>query len=355
MSAMNVDVFFPVRRSLYKVRVGLSIHKANLSVYQAFGAGKNLVARRIGVLAGVSAGVFFVFSIISYAVTNPPDMTVTKAPRLAKAVVTEKKKPAPKVETPIGVVPDSLENTVAEPEAPAVTPDMIKTEVEADTVAPVVAPLSPPEQEVIQDTINIAALPKPEYPLPAPDNNSLYTLVVDKVRREVLVLQETKENFIIVDRFPASIGAQRGDKQVRGDLKTPEGLYRVVEVKNDEQLPSEYGPRAYVLNYPNELDRKLGKTGDGIWIHGSGLGEKTKDTKGCVEINDSNIVKIGKYISVGAPVYIFPEGFEAPVHNNSIQKNIVTPNTLYGLKEWIARAGESSPVGVSRVASASGG
>ncbi len=81
----------------------------------------------------------------------------------------------------------------------------------------------------------------------------------------------------------------------------------------------------------------MGKTGDGIWIHGSGLGEKTAKTEGCIEINDKNILKLAEFAENGANVYVFPENFTVPVVNNAIQKNIIAPDTLYSLKERMTK------------------
>ncbi|MBR4422611.1 MAG: hypothetical protein IKS68_00150, partial [Mailhella sp.] len=59
----------------------------------------------------------------------------------------------------------------------------------------------------------------------------------------------------IVKAYPSIHGKVEGDKQVQGDLKTPEGIYFVTR-KITQQLDfMEYGPHAFALNYPNPVDR----------------------------------------------------------------------------------------------------
>src|SRR3989338_108056 len=76
------------------------------------------------------------------------------------------------------------------------------------------------------------------------------------------------KNFRIIDKFNILLGKNSGDKEIAGDMKTPVGVYKIIAAKNDDELAPMYGPKAFVLNYPNALDKKSGKTGSGIWIHG---------------------------------------------------------------------------------------
>ena len=52
-------------------------------------------------------------------------------------------------------------------------------------------------------------------------------------------------------------------------------------------MPDKYGPYAAVLNYPNKKDLEAGKTGSGIWIHGTGTNQLTPDTQSPSHINIS--------------------------------------------------------------------
>lgn len=180
----------------------------------------------------------------------------------------------------------------------------------------------------IPDIAGTAALPEP-----APvviEAHFSYTVVVDKAREELLVLKENDDYFDVIRSYKISLGGKTGAKEKEGDLKTPEGLYKIVEIKEDAELPTMYGPRAFVLNYPNSFDEAHGRTGGGIWLHGSGKGSKTPDTKGCVELDDWNIVELGEWIGVDTTVAIFPIGFELPVKDGKVEKQFLTRNFFYG-------------------------
>jgi len=95
-----------------------------------------------------------------------------------------------------------------------------------------------------------------------------------------------------------------GPKTSQGDYFVPEGLYRI--------LPSELRPSSQYhlglgIDYPNAEDRKLGRTGSQIVIHGSDV------SVGCIALGDSAIEEVWT-VAIAAmtrgqssiPVHIFP-------------------------------------------------
>ena len=65
-----------------------------------------------------------------------------------------------------------------------------------------------------------------------------------------------------------SIGLGGTGKERAGDQRTPLGVYFVTEQLDTSRLHDKYGVTAFSLDYPNAWDRRLGRTGDGIWVHG---------------------------------------------------------------------------------------
>jgi len=114
-----------------------------------------------------------------------------------------------------------------------------------------------------------------------------YAVVVDKSLNRLYLYHATRPDAppkLVRDLY-VSTGKLDGNKQKRGDLRTPEGVYFVTSWIPDERLPARYGIGAFPVNYPNELDRRLGKTGDGIWLHGtepSYYSRPPRDSEGCV-------------------------------------------------------------------------
>lgn len=79
----------------------------------------------------------------------------------------------------------------------------------------------------------------------------------------------TATTFRLKGDFYVSVGKSGTDKRVEGDGKTPLGVYWITSVREGRNLPDLYGSGALPLNYPNAVDRVLGKTGYGIWLHGT--------------------------------------------------------------------------------------
>ena len=97
--------------------------------------------------------------------------------------------------------------------------------------------------------------------------------------------------------YPCSTGENKGPKAQKNDKRTPEGVYFVTNSFEQKDLASIYGDRAFPLDYPNVRDRKLGRKGYGIWIHGTNEVLKPRDTNGCIVFTNEGIRDLAEYIS----------------------------------------------------------
>ena len=149
-------------------------------------------------------------------------------------------------------------------------------------------------------------------------------LLGDSVKTAVLVDKDKHRLYIyenpgngaaprLLRDFYSSTGKLIGDKRVRGDLKTPEGVYFVESYKSDASLPDKYGVGAFPLNYPNELDSHLGQTGYGIWLHGtdkSYFSRPPLDTEGCVALTNIDLEEVKAYIEPGLTPVVIAQSVE---------------------------------------------
>jgi murein L,D-transpeptidase YafK len=133
-------------------------------------------------------------------------------------------------------------------------------------------------------------------------------LVANKAQKTLyLVKQNPGMEWNIEKEYPIAIGAGlSGPKLAAGDKRTPEGIYFILLRKIKSELNEIYGPLAYVLNYPNDDDRRDGRTGQGIWIHGTKGDGDPVPTKGCLSLKNSMMLDIQSYIAdgKGTPVVI---------------------------------------------------
>ncbi len=172
--------------------------------------------------------------------------------------------------------------------------------------------------------------------LPAPEE---YAIAVDKANKTLLVLKDEGEYYAVVRSYEISLGKMVGPKERSGDMRTPVGFYHITEIKDGKLLPKIYGPRVFVTDYPNSFDVAMGRTGGGIWLHGSGLGKKTPDTKGCVEMDDENVKALEKWVRVNTPVATYPDTFRLPVQNGRIEKKYFSMEFFYGDTAPLGNAG----------------
>jgi len=92
------------------------------------------------------------------------------------------------------------------------------------------------------------------------------------------------------DTFVA-VGKNGIDKQREGDEKTPIGLYYISSYIPGDTLPAIYGVGAYPIDYPNAWDRRRGRTGSGIWIHGTDKDDDSllpKSSRGCLTLRNTD-------------------------------------------------------------------
>ncbi len=159
-----------------------------------------------------------------------------------------------------------------------------------------------------------------------------YSLEIDKSERTLIV----RKGQHVARKFQVAVGRGGiGDKRIRGDNKTPLGVYRITEFKDDS------GFDLFMrLNYPNVKDAFYGlrnhlisrkqfdaivaaarnnalppqdtSIGGAVGIHG--LGEETAErvkvqqlldwTRGCIALSNRDVHALRQYVDVGTKVTI---------------------------------------------------
>ena len=108
-----------------------------------------------------------------------------------------------------------------------------------------------------------------------------------------------------------SIGKGGTGKERDGDQRTPLGIYFVTEQLDTSRLHDKYGVTAFPLDYPNAWDRRLGRTGDGIWVHGvdpQGGTRPPLDTDGCIALPNERLLALEQNFAANVtPVLIATE------------------------------------------------
>lgn len=162
-----------------------------------------------------------------------------------------------------------------------------------------------------------------------------YVLVVDQSRHRMFLYKNQDGIPVYVDDFYVTIGKKGTGKIIEGDQKTPLGVYFVTRFIESDVLPDLYGDGAFPINYPNIWDRRNGRTGTGIWLHGTPsaiFSRPPEDSDGCVIISNDDLKSLAPYVDVGqtTPVILAKEiKWETEAEWKKRQKN------FYGyLEQW---------------------
>ena len=151
---------------------------------------------------------------------------------------------------------------------------------------------------------------------------------VDYVPRYLLQLQPDQKHAVVVDtqkarlylyendkgrpRFVADYyitqGKEGSEKAKEGDKKTPIGVYHVTANLPRNKLTDFYGSGAFPINYPNEWDKRAGRTGHGIWLHGTPSDTYSRPPRasdGCVVLANQDLDALSTSLQPGlTPVII---------------------------------------------------
>lgn len=115
----------------------------------------------------------------------------------------------------------------------------------------------------------------------------------------------------LISDFYISVGLFGIDKHVEGDKRTPLGVYYITSQLKPDNLPDFYGSGALPINYPNALDTQRGKTGSGIWLHGTPREQFVRAPQasdGCVVLSNPDLERIMGSVQIRTtPVIIAPE------------------------------------------------
>ena len=169
---------------------------------------------------------------------------------------------------------------------------------------------SPDSTRVVRDTtataIRAAVTASAEAPMAAADS-----IVVDKSERRLTLYYRgspVRTYLVALGQVPV------GDKVRRGDMRTPEGVFRI-EARN----PRSRYHLALRISYPDAAHAARAKAlgvspGGDIMIHGlpkrqASVGASHRDfdwTEGCIAVTNAEIEEIWNAVPIGTPIHIKP-------------------------------------------------
>ncbi len=137
-------------------------------------------------------------------------------------------------------------------------------------------------------------------------------IVVDKKANQLYLADYNEGHLDIRKTYHATLGKKVGDKLMEGDLKTPEGIYDFLYLKQAPQLRAIFGPLAAYIGYPNVMDKNGSKTGNDIMLHGTDNPsrlEKNFDSLGCVVLDNANVKEVISFLKMHDTKIIITKDF----------------------------------------------
>ncbi len=122
-----------------------------------------------------------------------------------------------------------------------------------------------------------------------------HAIAVDASRSRLYLFENQASGLTLIGDYYVSIGKSGFEKTREGDLRTPLGVYFITGNLSPNSLKDYYGSGALPISYPNELDSRRGKTGSGIWLHGTPPNQFSRPpqaTDGCVVLANPDLVRI---------------------------------------------------------------
>jgi len=138
-----------------------------------------------------------------------------------------------------------------------------------------------------------------------------HVLMVDSKRSRLYVFANAQGKPKLIADYYVTLGKNGVDKARQGDQKTPLGVYYVTANLPRKKLTDFYGAGAFPINYPNEWDRRQGRDGHGIWLHGvpsTVYSRPPRASDGCIVLANPDLEAVGRHVQVGmTPVIIADE------------------------------------------------
>lgn len=140
-----------------------------------------------------------------------------------------------------------------------------------------------------------------------------HAVVVDTQRSRLYLYQNDKGTPRFVADYYITQGKLGADKTREGDKKTPIGVYHVTSSLPRQKLPDLYGNGAFPINYPNDWDKRNGRNGNGIWLHGTPsdtFSRPPKASDGCVVLANQDLDSLSKSLQIGLTPVIISNSIE---------------------------------------------
>jgi len=150
----------------------------------------------------------------------------------------------------------------------------------------------------------------------APHDKNSEFIAISKKDLRLTVYARSGNDTVALATYPVCMGKNKGQKEGKGDMRTPESPegkpFSITRIQDASTWTHDFGDgRGSILAYGNWFLRLDTPGHSGIGIHGSTNNENTvpgRASEGCIRLLDKDIIQLKeKYARVGMPVIIKAE------------------------------------------------
>lgn len=185
-----------------------------------------------------------------------------------------------------------------------------------------------------------------------------FAVVVDAHRSRLYLYENAAGTPKLVNDYYITQGKLGVEKMREGDKKTPIGVYQVVGNLPREKLGDFYGSGAWPLNYPNDLDKRMGRNGHGIWLHGTPSNTYSRPPRasdGCVVLANPDLDAVAAHLQIGLTPVIIAQNIDWVSRDEWQQEKKSMLNAIdHWREDWESRNGDRYASNYSRNFSADG-
>ena len=130
---------------------------------------------------------------------------------------------------------------------------------------------------------------------------SRHAIAVDASRARLYLFENSARGLRLLGDYYISVGKAGTDKLSEGDMRTPLGMYYITSTLERSKLLDFYGAGALPINYPNPYDMLRGRTGSGIWLHGTPpqqFSRAPRASDGCVVLANPDLEHIIRTVEI---------------------------------------------------------
>ena len=179
----------------------------------------------------------------------------------------------------------------------------------------VVEKQEPIVETVPMDTINVVSADSATFYSEVVNKKNCFILI-SKPEYRLYVCEVVNGDTIKRVHYPVCVGLKKGQKQKKGDMKTPECTvdqpFTITEIKDASKWYHDFGDgRGEILAYGNWFMRLSTPGFKGIGIHGSTNNENSvpgRGSEGCIRLRNKDLDELkAKYAFVGMRVVILAD------------------------------------------------